>query len=186
MKPIRQSRLREVLAACVNGTVGSTLSDRSPPASLRRMAMSARVLLVEDNATNQLVAAEILEKLGHRVDVAGNGLEAIAALASISYELVLMDCQMPEMDGFEATRRIRSGDAGPDARSTAIIAMTAEAMQGDRERCLEAGMDDYLPKPITDRCPEGNARPMAVKGEGGVCPADEREGKIAGRLWTSP
>ena len=152
-KPIRQGRLREVLAACVKGTLGSTLSDRSPPASLGRMAMSARVLLVEDNATNQLVAAAILEKLGHRVDVAGNGFEAIAALASISYELVLMDCQMPEMDGFEATRRIRSGEAGPDARSTAIIAMTAEALQGDRERCLEAGMDDYLPKPIGGSMP---------------------------------
>jgi PAS domain S-box-containing protein len=107
-----------------------------------------RVLLVEDNPTNQIVAMALLKRFGHRVDVAADGVEAIRALRSIPYDLVLMDCQMPEMDGYEATRRIRSGEAGPANRMIPIVAMTARAMQGDREKCLESGMNDYLPKPI--------------------------------------
>jgi PAS domain S-box-containing protein len=106
-----------------------------------------KILLVEDNAVNQRLALRLLEKMGHQVDVADNGLEALAAMPSGAYHLVLMDCQMPEMDGFEATRRIRkSGESWADVT---IVAMTANAMNGDRERCLEAGMDDYMTKPIT-------------------------------------
>jgi signal transduction histidine kinase/ActR/RegA family two-component response regulator len=107
-----------------------------------------RVLVAEDNRINQVVIVRMLEKAGHRVDVAGNGGEALAALARAGYDLVLMDCQMPEMDGFEATRAIRSAERETGAHVT-IVALTANAMEGDRERCLAAGMDDYLSKPIT-------------------------------------
>jgi CheY-like chemotaxis protein/HPt (histidine-containing phosphotransfer) domain-containing protein len=103
---------------------------------------------VEDNPVNQLVAVKILEKLGCRADVAGNGNEALVALLRIPYDLVLMDCQMPEMDGFEAARRIRSGGAGQGRVRIPVIAMTARAMQGDREKCLASGMNDYIPKPV--------------------------------------
>jgi CheY-like chemotaxis protein len=105
-----------------------------------------RVLLAEDNLVNQRVAIAVLKKLGLAPDLAVNGLEACAAAESRSYDLILMDCQMPEMDGFQATRRIREQEGG--ARRVPILAMTANAMAGDRERCLEAGMDDYLAKPI--------------------------------------
>jgi len=111
-----------------------------------------RLLLVEDNEINQLVASELLKEAGYRIDIANNGVEAINRLSetqsSPCYSLILMDCQMPEMDGFETTRQIRAGAAGEEFIRLPIIAMTANAMQGDKERCIEAGMDDYLTKPI--------------------------------------
>jgi CheY-like chemotaxis protein len=106
-----------------------------------------KLLLVEDNPVNQRVAQAVLGKLGYQSELAVNGAEAVTAAAARSYDLILMDCQMPVMDGFEATRRIREAQAG--ARRVPILAMTANAMQGDRERCLQVGMDDYLPKPVT-------------------------------------
>jgi len=109
----------------------------------------AHLLLVEDNIVNQKVAARMLEKLGvQNVSCVGNGQEALDLLRRWHFDLVLMDCQMPVMDGFEATRRIRNGETGPDNARLRIVAMTANAMTGDREACLTAGMDDYLAKPV--------------------------------------
>jgi signal transduction histidine kinase/ActR/RegA family two-component response regulator len=112
-----------------------------------------RVLIVEDNQVNLLIARKMLERLGYRVDSAGNGQEALKALEERPFHLVLMDCQMPEMDGFEATARIRAKTDKLYSRIP-IIAMTANAMKGDRERCLSAGMDDYLSKPMTSKALE--------------------------------
>ncbi len=106
-----------------------------------------RVLLVEDNAINQKVGVRMLEKLGCRVDVAGNGFEAVQMVSQLPYDLVLMDCQMPEMDGFQASRQIRS--LGAAAKKVNIVALTAAATPEDREQCLSAGMNDYLTKPVS-------------------------------------
>jgi signal transduction histidine kinase/CheY-like chemotaxis protein/HPt (histidine-containing phosphotransfer) domain-containing protein len=148
-KPVRKARLEDMLDAAIHETnIPETSQLRGQPRMVLNTFPYARILLVEDDVVNQLVAVSMLERLGHRVDIAANGLEAVESLKNLSYDLVLMDCQMPEMDGFEATRCIRSGNAGDSNRSIPIIAMTARAMKGDREECIQSGMDDYLSKPI--------------------------------------
>jgi CheY-like chemotaxis protein len=104
------------------------------------------VLVVEDNAANLKVAVRMLERLGYRAEVASDGAEAVTMLEHMQFDAVLMDCQMPEMDGYEATRLIRKNERA--GRRVPIIAMTAAALSGDRERCLAAGMDDYISKPV--------------------------------------
>jgi len=119
----------------------------------RAFSAAARILVVEDNSINQLVAQSILEELGLTADIAGNGIEALDMLRMMEhkapYHLVLMDCQMPEMDGYQATQAIRTGQLGKAIQTIPVIAMTANAMKGDKEYCLSVGMDDYLSKPIT-------------------------------------
>jgi CheY-like chemotaxis protein len=117
---------------------------RAQPATARRLL---RVLLAEDNIVNQSLMATVLEKEGHHVLLAADGMEALAAFERQPFDLVLMDVQMPRMDGLEATAAIRATEKD-SGKHVPIVAMTAHAMKGDRERCIQAGMDDYLPKPI--------------------------------------
>jgi two-component system sensor histidine kinase/response regulator len=144
-KPVRSSELFDCLISNVRSE--PTAGVRSYPKGDSGMNEARGVvLLVEDNKMNQLVATKVLEKLGYTFDVANHGREAVEALAGKSYDAVLMDCEMPEMDGYQATAAIREMEG--ERRHTPIVAMTAAAMAGERERCIAAGMDDYLTKPI--------------------------------------
>jgi two-component system, sensor histidine kinase and response regulator len=146
-KPISTPDLRDVVVASI-GRAASQKSRKHVPASAGDVAKATfNVLLAEDNVVNQRVAVGILGKRGHVVQTVGNGREALEALACQSFDLVLMDVQMPEMDGLEATADIRKKETST-GRHVPIIAMTAHAMKGDRERCLAAGMDDYVSKPV--------------------------------------
>jgi len=127
----------------------STLQGINTGPTVGEMKRRALILLVEDNIINQKVAQAMLQKLGVRVDVVANGLEAIKALESIPYDLVIMDCQMPELDGYEATALIRSEASSVRNHRIPIIAMTANAMQGDQQKCLDAGMNDHIAKPVS-------------------------------------
>jgi signal transduction histidine kinase/CheY-like chemotaxis protein len=186
-KPVRQSQLYDALATMMGGTPAEAPASASrgnarpalhatPVAEVP--ASRGHILLAEDHPVNRMVAVAMLERSGYRVDAVGNGREAVEALTRIPYAAVLMDVQMPEMDGYEATAEIRRGE-GP-GRHTPIIAMTANAMRGDREKALAAGMDDYLVKPvrqeeldamlerwISQPTPRPGREPLAQKSGGG-------------------
>jgi CheY-like chemotaxis protein len=156
-KPVHQSKLYDCLTAVIARSAGT---QPGPPARLvTRHSMreaeveqddktfsDVRIIIAEDNIVNQRVALGQLRNLGYRAEVVSNGRELLRALDNAEFDLILMDCQMPEMDGFAATAEIRLREGA--ARHTTIIAMTANALDGDDERCLEAGMDDYLSKPV--------------------------------------
>jgi PAS domain S-box-containing protein len=167
VKPIRQAQLRSALAAALQseesdengenvhsgesqeyGKTGASAAFATDPAAGAAISLvGARILVVEDNAVNRKVALRMLERLGVRADAAADGRQALAAIEERAYDLVLMDCLMPEMDGYEATEVLRLHEKGT-GRRLPIVAMTASAMEGDRERCLAAGMDDYIAKPV--------------------------------------
>jgi len=147
-KPVRQFELIETIASVLAVRPTAVPEPRDAPSDAQvTPAHGARVLVAEDNSVNQRVAAAMLKRLGYQVDVVANGREAVHALESVPYAAVLMDCQMPEMNGYEATAEIRHREA-PGTRLP-IIALTASAIKGDEERCLAAGMDAYVTKPVT-------------------------------------
>ncbi|OQY44402.1 MAG: hypothetical protein B6240_10585 [Desulfobacteraceae bacterium 4572_87] len=153
-KPVRQSQLLDALAETLVDPDSEDTSEQKGHKTViitrhslgEDAAGKARLLVAEDNLVNQKVAMRILEKGGHEVDVANNGIEALAALKNSSYDMVFMDIQMPKMDGYEATAAIRK--MAPEYSELPVIAMTAHAMKGDREKCIAAGMDDYISKPV--------------------------------------
>jgi PAS domain S-box-containing protein len=151
-KPVRRSELRDCLTAALSNGAGSN-RPRDPsgprPRSFSDQRARARILLAEDNITNQQVAQVMLKKMGLRCDVAANGREAVEALTNLPYDLVLMDVHMPTMDGLDATRAVRAMSPEHPNRRVPIIAMTASAMKRDREKCVEAGMDDFIAKPVS-------------------------------------
>jgi PAS domain S-box-containing protein len=161
-KPVRQSQLFQCLASVISQSTVITepqIIDKAAGLVTKhtlaetKPASNKLVLLAEDNIVNQKVAVRQLQKLGYRANAVANGQEALEALGRIRYDLVLMDCQMPEMDGYEATAEIRRREGS--SRHTPIVAMTAHALDGEREKCLAAGMDDYLSKPVkTDELAE--------------------------------
>jgi hypothetical protein len=151
MKPVRRSALYQAIAGALRPApqVEAKPMARlaaSAPSYASAPAPSVQILVAEDNLVNQRVVLGLLAKLGHRADAVRNGLEAVKAVEAGAYDLVFMDCQMPELDGFEATRRIRRLSGA--CASVPIVALTANAMQGDRERCLEVGMNDHVTKPV--------------------------------------
>jgi two-component system, sensor histidine kinase and response regulator len=146
-KPIKQSELFDAIVTAMAEHAPKLERTGRRASSLRPSGRALRVLLAEDNPVNQTLATRILEKLGHKVQVANNGREAVERAHAGDFDLIVMDVQMPEMDGLEATVAIRTAEAGT-GKHVPIVAMTAHAMKGDRERCLNAGMDGYLSKPI--------------------------------------
>jgi CheY-like chemotaxis protein len=154
VKPVRRAELKPVIIDALKVSCGQSSKQRfaTPLVGIEDAALakagsaSVRILLVEDNVVNQHLGRRILEKAGHKVTIVSNGREALATWGRQRFDVILMDVQMPEMNGFEATKAIRRHEA--DGQRIPIIAMTAHAMEGDKARCLEAGMDDYIAKPI--------------------------------------
>jgi CheY-like chemotaxis protein len=186
MKPIRQQELLSALGA-LTPPPQSTVPAPEPvlvaePADARPASPEAvpekaiRVLVAEDNTVNQQVAVLLLKKLGYHADVVANGFDVLSAVRRADYDVILMDCQMPEMDGYEATRRLRL-----DGRKMKVIAMTAHAMEGDRDVCLSAGMDDYVSKPI--RLPELQAAMARCTSDDLSRDASSGSAPDAGKRW---
>ena len=155
-KPVRQSQLFDGLMRAVAREHAQDLrtTDHLPPApapSPVQAKVHANILVAEDNEVNQIVVTELLNNAGYRCQIVDSGKKVIDAISSQRFDLVLMDCQMPEMDGFEATRLIRQQESVNRLRHLPIIALTANAMKGDREECLQAGMDAYCSKPVDAR-----------------------------------
>jgi CheY-like chemotaxis protein/HPt (histidine-containing phosphotransfer) domain-containing protein len=172
-KPIRQSQLHEVLVQVLGGP--RRTPKKIVPASKLDASLAQRlpmhILLADDNLVNQKVARRLFEQMGYHIDIAGDGVEAIEAIRQHPYDMIFMDVQMPEMNGLEATQRVREIEKESGKSASIIIAMTASAMTGDREKCLQAGMDDYLSKPV---------RPEAVQ------VAIERWGPLARKAHPKP
>jgi len=149
-KPLRHGKLYENIVAVLKSVreTGEAFIAPEPVKTIPQVKKKARILLVEDNTINQQVASRILNRLGYHADIAANGLETLKAMQQIPYDLILMDCQMPEMDGYTATEEIRKIEKKQQKKHIPIIAMTAHALKGDREKCLASGMDDYMSKPI--------------------------------------
>jgi CheY-like chemotaxis protein/HPt (histidine-containing phosphotransfer) domain-containing protein len=177
-KPIKISQIHDVLTGLFGGTIVSsgTTAVKSEIDRTLAQRVPLRILLAEDNAVNQKVAVHILERMGYRVDVAANGIEVLRALDRQPYDVILMDMHMPEMDGIEATRQIRYRDSSVNPR---IIAMTANAMKEDREKCLLAGMDDFITKPVAieelqkalERCGQQATETAAIPASAAQLPA---------------
>jgi CheY-like chemotaxis protein len=145
-KPLRNASFTHAIRSLFNPTMAAAVATAKAAERPISEEFPLEVLLAEDNAVNQKVALRFLQRLGYRADAVANGLEVLKALETRRYDLVLMDLQMPEMDGLEASRQIRA--RFPADRQPKIFALTANAMQGDRELCLTAGMDDYISKPV--------------------------------------
>jgi two-component system, sensor histidine kinase and response regulator len=197
-KPVRQSQLYDAIATVTANPEEKAAAPEKEEEQLvtshslreAKTRSRARILVAEDNQINQKVAVKMLGRLGYRADVAANGLEAVEALSRIPYSAVLMDVQMPEMDGYEATAEIRRREKSED-RHIPVIAMTANVMEGDREEALEAGMDDYVAKPVKAEeleevlerwislpdakasSPEGETDGAVVPGGGSTDPLDQ-------------
>jgi CheY-like chemotaxis protein len=169
-KPVKQSQLFNAIVKSVTQDSEKVVAVAPAPiavSALKQEHWKGRILLAEDNAVNQKVATAMLAKMGYYADVASNGIEALKALETAPYDMVLMDVHMPEMDGLEATRRIRDAKSAVRNHVIPVVAMTASAMTGDREMCLDAGMNDYIVKPINRselvRVLEGWGSPLAAE-----------------------
>jgi two-component system, sensor histidine kinase and response regulator len=152
IKPVRRAELHAAIVQALSGEPQPAKENRAAPLALdhpveTQVHPPARILLAEDNLVNQRLAFRVLQKAGHRVAIASNGVEVLSALRRQTFDVVLMDVQMPQMDGLETTAAIRSEEKKTKSHLP-IIAMTAHAMKGDKERCLEAGMDGYISKPL--------------------------------------
>lgn len=150
MKPVKQSELFDAIAEALGLSPPEPSAATAPPSSAASATRPLSILLAEDSLVNQRLAVALLEKNGHRVTIAGTGREALEQIEKRTFDLVLMDIQMPELDGLETTRIVRERESAT-GRRLPIIAMTAHALKGDRERCLQAGMDEYVSKPVRER-----------------------------------